>query len=541
MSRPWYSIRPPVGWRSLSMVRPAVDLPQPLSPTRPIVSRSWTAMSTPSTALTSPTWRRSSPCVIGKYFCRSVTLRTGSLMRAPRVPAASRDVGCSCALLGVGREPGRGQLVLLGHREVATGEVPRSVLVQLRPHGVAKVARDELVVLAARSEDAARGQVDERRGLTWDRLQPICVHLVQARQRAEQAPRVRHLRVVEEITDRSPLDDPAGIHHGDVVCRLGHHAEVVGDQDDRRAELALQRLEQVDDLRLDRDVERCGRLVRDDQLRVVDQRHRDHHALTHAAGELMGILVHPALGVRDADPLEHVHRPPAGVGPADVLVHQRGLDQLTTDLVEGVQRGERILEDHRHPLAAQLAQPRVAGGQELLAVQADGAVDLGALAVVQPHDRAAGHALAGAGLADDGERAASVDVQRDAVAGVDDAVLGAEADLQVLNLQESAHPSLTLGSITAYSRSTMRLARITNAPATRTTAVISGRSDSMTDRSASCPRPGRLKMYSVMTTPPSSAARSRPAAVTIGVSPARRACLPITVGSDRPLDRAVRM
>ncbi len=67
-SRPLNSIFPPVGSSSLSMVRPAVDLPQPLSPTRPTVSRSPTESVTPSTALTSPTWRLSSPWRIGKYF-----------------------------------------------------------------------------------------------------------------------------------------------------------------------------------------------------------------------------------------------------------------------------------------------------------------------------------------------------------------------------------------------------------------------------------------------------------------------------------------
>src|SRR4051794_10067397 len=166
MSRPWYSTRPPVGSSSFSMVRPAVDFPQPLSPTRPIVSRSWTARSTPSTALTSPTFRRSRPWVIGKYFWRSEIFRTGSLMRGLRggvASVASYVVGCSCALLGVRRrEPRGGQLVLLGGRQVAAGVVPGRVLVQLWPHRVAKVAGDELVVLAARPEHAARGQVDQR-------------------------------------------------------------------------------------------------------------------------------------------------------------------------------------------------------------------------------------------------------------------------------------------------------------------------------------------------------------------------------------------
>ena len=50
-----------------------------------------------------------------------------------------------------------------------------------------------------------------------------------------------------------------------------------------------------------------------------------------------------------------------------------------------------------------------------------------------------------------------------------------------------------------------------------------------------------FKIDSVMIAPPSRPARSRPAAVTMGVRPARRACLPMTVRSGSPLARAVRM
>ena len=65
------------------------------------------------------------------------------------------------------------------------------------------------------------------------------------------------------------LDDPAGVHDRDLVGDLGDDAEVVGDDHDRGVELALQALDQLEDLRLDRHVERRRRLVGDQQLRVV--------------------------------------------------------------------------------------------------------------------------------------------------------------------------------------------------------------------------------------------------------------------------------
>ena len=68
----------------------------------------------------------------------------------------------------------------------------------------------------------------------------------------------------------------------------------------------LQLAQQLEDLRLDRDVERGRRLVGDDERGVHHERHRDHDALAHAAGELVRILVRALRGRRDADGLEHL-------------------------------------------------------------------------------------------------------------------------------------------------------------------------------------------------------------------------------------------
>ena len=78
-----------------------------------------------------------------------------------------------------------------------------------------------------------------------------------------------------------------------------HHRQVVGDEDEGDAELALELVEQRDHLRLDRDVERGDRLVGDDQLGLERQRPGDGDALALAAGELVRV----ALGVlgREAD------------------------------------------------------------------------------------------------------------------------------------------------------------------------------------------------------------------------------------------------
>ena len=65
------------------------------------------------------------------------------------------------------------------------------------------------------------------------------------------------------------LDDLAEVHHRDLGAEVPDDREVVGDEQERDVELALQVLEQVDHLRLDRHVERGDRLVGHEQLGVA--------------------------------------------------------------------------------------------------------------------------------------------------------------------------------------------------------------------------------------------------------------------------------
>ena len=74
-SMPSKVTEPDVASMRRSTARPVVDLPQPLSPTRPRVSPFSTAKLTPSTAYTVPVWRLRTPDLIGKCFLRSRTSR----------------------------------------------------------------------------------------------------------------------------------------------------------------------------------------------------------------------------------------------------------------------------------------------------------------------------------------------------------------------------------------------------------------------------------------------------------------------------------
>ena len=90
-------------------------------------------------------------------------------------------------------------------------------------------------------------------------------------------------------------------------------AEVVRDEHVRQLELVLQVVEQVDDLRLDRDVERRDRLVGDDQLRVQRERAGDADPLALAARELVRVAV-DVVG-RQADDLEQLAARASRISP----------------------------------------------------------------------------------------------------------------------------------------------------------------------------------------------------------------------------------
>ena len=90
------------------------------------------------------------------------------------------------------------------------------------------------------------------------------------------------------------LDDASQIHDRDPVADVADHAEVMADEHVGQAELALHRPEQVQDLRLHRDVERRGRLVREDQRGPQDDRARDRRPLALAARQLVRVAVDEA-------------------------------------------------------------------------------------------------------------------------------------------------------------------------------------------------------------------------------------------------------
>ena len=68
------------------------------------------------------------------------------------------------------------------------------------------------------------------------------------------------------------------------VSAVSAMGRVVRDEDHAHVELLLDPLDELEDLRLHRDVERSRRLIGYQHRRSVHERHRDHRALAHAPG-----------------------------------------------------------------------------------------------------------------------------------------------------------------------------------------------------------------------------------------------------------------
>ena len=158
---------------------------------------------------------------------------------------------------------------------------------------IASLERDRLRgarverVRAPRVEPAPTGHLVGARHLTGDHVQLAALR-GRLRHRVEQALGVGVAREREQRVDRRLLHDLARVHHDDAVADLRDDAEVMRDEQHGHPEVALQLAEQLEDLGLDRDVERGGGLVGDQQLRLVRQRHRDHRPLAHATRERVG-------------------------------------------------------------------------------------------------------------------------------------------------------------------------------------------------------------------------------------------------------------
>ena len=269
------------------------------------------------------------------------------------------------------------------------------------------------------------------------------LHRAQARHGGEQRTRVRMGRLRKHRGRRALFHTVALVHDEHAVGHLSHHAHVVRDEHHRHVQLLLQCTDQLQDFGLDGHIQRRGRLIRNQQRRLARQRHRNHHALAHAARQLMRIAPQHVARFRNAHQLQHAQRLGLGLVGRFALVQADRFGNLLAHGKDRVERGHRLLEDHRDIGTAHAAHGRLAGVCQIqhfavaaaqMHVPAD---DLAAAVFHQPHQRQRRHRLARARFAHHGKRFTAVHMERQVAHRVDHALGRGKAHAQVLHLHDA--------------------------------------------------------------------------------------------------------
>ena len=153
-------------------------------------------------------------------------------------------------------------------------------------------------------------------------------------------------------SDRRALDDAAEIHHRDLARDMLHHREIVADEEIGEAELAPQLGEQVEDLRLHRDVERA-RSARRRPRCAAAARARARWRRAGAARPRAAPAGARAISRREADAVEHLRRRARAVSRGRTLpcAASGSADDVARCACRGLSEEIRVLE-HR------LDQPR---------------------------------------------------------------------------------------------------------------------------------------------------------------------------------------
>ena len=278
--------------------------------------------------------------------------------------------------------------------------------------------------------------------LALDRGQPRLL-AVQPRDRAEQAARVRMLRLGEERLDR-------GASRRCVPRTSRPRRCAISATTPRSCVMRMIAMpvssrsiaQQLEDLRLDGDVERGGRLVGDEQLRLAGQRHRDHHALAHAARELVRIARRRAARARGC---ARARASRCACAAARRRGRWRGARRMPSTIWSPIVKtglseviGSWKIIAMRSPRTRAHARGREL--QQVLALEAGsrraamrpGGGD-------EPHDRERRDALAAARFADEAQRAPGLEREAHAVDGVEGARVGGEGRPQPADLEQGAH------------------------------------------------------------------------------------------------------
>ncbi len=284
-------------------------------------------------------------------------------------------------------------------------------------------------VFAARGESAAGLGLDRGADFAAEDFRCVAPRRFDFRNRRDERAAVGVVLVSEQFFCRRFFDDLAEVHDGDLVGDVFDHRHVVGDEHVGKVQPVLEVLHQVEDLRLNGDVERRDGLVAHDELGLQGERPGDADALAPAPVELMRVGRMEAVLEFD-----HLHQFLDALREfflaGDPPVDDERLRDYAGDGHSRIEGGIGVLEDDLH-LFADHPESAFVQRDDVHSVEEYGS----ARGLYQPEDGSSGGRLAAARFADDAQGAAFPNIEAHVVDCMKVPSRGLEVFFQVLYLQ----------------------------------------------------------------------------------------------------------
>ena len=243
-------------------------------------------------------------------------------------------------------------------------------------------------------------------------------------------------RSIKQIGDRRFFHNFPSIHHRHTMRHFSDHAQIVCDENQRGAKPFAHVAHQVEDLRLNRHIQRCGRFVRDQQIGDTSQRHRDHHALRHPARQFMRKRIRTPLWLGNADQFQKFNSAFTSRFCPKILVNVQHLRDLVTRAEHRVQRRLRLLEDHRDAITSHLHHLLFRRLYQILIIEKNLAFHDPAGRTDQPHNGKRGHTLPTSRFPHNAQHFPRIDLEINPVHRMDNPVFCKKISLQVFDFQQ---------------------------------------------------------------------------------------------------------